>query len=593
MRVAGWIGRHAGAVWFLALAVVVAGPLLGPGRLLLLDFPSGPRFPAFPDPFEPRADVTNTEPIVALHALAGLVHPLLADKLFLLAPVFLGGLGVYRLARRGLALGVLPAIYGGTVFAVNPFVADRYLSGHLYFVLGYSLLPWAVGAALAAARRPRSRAGLAPGLWLAALAAVSLHVAGMYVLLTGTLVLLARAPLRARLACLGGAALLGSLLSSFWLLPASYVEAGPPGEVELQAYAVRPAGLPALPTLAAMYGFWRDELQRPVDAHPLLYLFLVPIVGLAVGGAAASLGSGRHRRLAGALCCAAVLGLVLAATTAFEDGRSAVRWAAELVPAVSVYREPQKLVALTVLAYAVLGAIGLEVLARRRTGVRLASLGAGLLATAAVLVYGYSMLWGLSGQVRLAHYPASWSDADELIASGESGRLLVLPGHPYAVWSFTGGRIVANPAPSFFSRDTLRRAGSGFEPPQREWREVERGLAQARSTHRLGELLAPLDVRLVAWLREADWWRYRLLEEQADLRPIYRGDGISVFENDAWRPGAELESPSAPRVAALVGHAVSLLTLIACLFLLRARRKHDEPRLAAAPRRPVNPGAAP
>jgi hypothetical protein len=587
VRLARWTERHAGAAWFLALALLVAGPLLGSGRLLLLDFPSGPRFPALPAALEPRNEVANTDPTVALHLLAGAVHPLLPDKLFLLAPVLLGGLGVYRFARRELAAGVLPALYGGTVFAINPFVGDRYVSGHLYFLLGYALLPWALGAALDAGRRPRLRAGLVLGLWLAGLAAVSIHAAGAYLLLAATVVLLARGRLRARLACLGGGAALAALLSSFWLLPALVLAPeGAPGETELEAYAARPGGLQAFPALAALHGFWRDEFRPLAEALPVLYVFLLPIVCLAVVGAAAGLRSPRHRRIAAALSASAVLGLLLAASTSFGGGRSALRWTVDLLPVASVYREPQKLLALTALAYAVLGTLGLLAVARGWPSARAAPLrAASLLATAAVLAYGHPLLWGLSGEVRLSHYPASWSAANAVLDDGTPGRLLVLPGHSYSVWSFTGGRIVADPTRSFFAREVVTRRGSGFDGPGAQWREVEQALARARSGKRLGASLATLDVRFVAWLREADWWEYRLLEEQSDLLPIYRGERIVVFENTAWRPGGRPEwSGASPPAATFLGHAVSLVTLAGVLILLRRDRPSRERARPRAPR---------
>jgi hypothetical protein len=152
--------------WFGVLALIVAGPLLGPGHLLLLDFPSGPRLPRidlFPSP-GPDA-LGNGLPLLALHALLGEVQELLPDKAFLLAPVVLGGIGVYRFVRGRLDGGALAATYGGTLYAVNPFVYDRYLAGQLYFLLGYTLLPWALPAAAEAGRRLSLQVVLRIALW--------------------------------------------------------------------------------------------------------------------------------------------------------------------------------------------------------------------------------------------------------------------------------------------------------------------------------------------------------------------------------------------------------------------------------------------
>ncbi len=154
-------GRLPVGAWFSALALLVAGPLLGGGYLLLLDYPSGPQFPhlsAFPLPSS--GDIGNTIPLLGTLALLKEVDDLLPDKLLLLAPIVIGGTGVYHFVRSQLEVGSLAAVYGGTLFVVNPFVYDRYLAGHLFFLLAYSLLPWALSTAVrddAPAVRARSR----------------------------------------------------------------------------------------------------------------------------------------------------------------------------------------------------------------------------------------------------------------------------------------------------------------------------------------------------------------------------------------------------------------------------------------------------
>src|SRR5438093_11711561 len=116
-----------------------------------------------------------------------------------------------------------------------------------------------------------------------------------------------------------------------------------------------------------------------------------------------------------------------------------------------IYREPQKFLALVVLAYAAFGAVGLEAVVRsdsRSSSAR--AWVASALAIAVATAYAYTMLWGFWGQVHLAQYPSDWERADQIMAAEGPGRVLVLPWHLYDVWSFTGGRIVGNPSPSFF-----------------------------------------------------------------------------------------------------------------------------------------------
>jgi hypothetical protein len=532
-------------LWFTALALLVVGPLLGPGYLLLLDFPSGPRLPQvelFPTPSS--GEVGNATPLLGLHSLLRSVHTYLPDKVFLLAPLLAGGLGVYRFARRKLGIGALSATYGGTLFAVNPFVYDRYLSGHLHFLLGYSLLPWALEAVSDAMDNPSGRRAVPLAFWLFVLGVIDLHIAGMYALLVVLAALFSAGRARLRIGMVAGAVGLGVGFSSFWLLPALFV---PPGQgigpADLEVYASRPQGLAVLPSLTALHGFWRDEFTGAAERLPTLSVLVVPIIGLALVGAVFLLGPGSRRRLAAIMAVVVGLALLLAAGTSFPPTAGLFRWMFDHVPFFGIYREPQKFVALLVLAYAVFGAAGLHALLPRPSSghVRrsLSGLG-GAVPVAVAIAYAYTMLWGFWGQVHLSRYPDDWERAELAMASRGPGRLLVLPWHLYAVWSFSDGRIVASPASSFFSGVVLSAGEAGFEtvPPQSA--DPFKLYIQSVLNHRnevrwFGHLTAPLGIRYVVSLREVDFWKYRFLERQDDLAPMYRGKSLVLFENLDWR----------------------------------------------------------
>jgi hypothetical protein len=535
--------RRAVAVgaWFLALALLVAGPLLSGGYLLLLDYPSGPQswqVTAFPLPSS--GDIGNGVGLLGALALLEEIHGLLPDKVLLLAPILLGGTGVYRFVRSRLEAAPFAAIYGGTLFVVNPFVYDRYVAGHLFFLLAYSLLPWALSPLFDLTSRPSLRVAVVVALWFVALGAIDLHVLGLYALLTTLAAIVA--PSRFRLAFGAAAIGLGVLASAYWFLPSLFIDAGQNiGLADADVYASRPKGFAILPTLLGMDGFWRDEFTGPAERVPALYLLLVPILALAVAGAAELLRSAQ-RRFAIALSAGGLLGLMLAAGSSFPPTADAFRWGFEHVPYIGVYREPQKFLALLILAYAIFGAVGLDALARAQAEAhrRWLTPAAAAAGTVMVLVYGYTMLWGFAGQVRPASYPASWAAANDVMDARGPGRMLAFPWHLYAVWSFTDRRIVANPAPSFFSREVLAGDEAGFRgfAPQSPdpFSQYVAELVRSRSEIRwLGHLVAPLGVRYVAWMREVDWPSYRFLTRQQDLVPIYRGQRITLFENQAWR----------------------------------------------------------
>jgi hypothetical protein len=533
-------------VWFAALALLVAGPLLGPGHLLLLDFPSGPHFPQMSFlPLPSSGDVGNAIPLTTLHVALRSIHPLLPEKLFLLAPILIGGLGAARFVRRRLGLETLPAAYAGTLFAVNPFVYDRLTAGQLYLLLAYALLPWAFSSLAEMLDRVDRRTVTAVALWLAVLAAVDLHVAGMFAMLVviGALVGHRRRDFVAAASALG----LFVLLSAYWLLPAAFTTPGPRiGLADLSVYATRPDGPAVLAHLLSLQGFWRDEFPGATQRIPLLALLLIPILAVAVVGARRLLSSERERRWTVTLAIGSVLALFLAAGISFPPTAGAFRWLFQHVPFMGVYREPQKWVAILALALAVFGGVGLEraleVVGRRRDPAHARTLRPviGGLMVAATLGYSYTIFWGLWGQVSLSRYPDGWTAAEQVMERTGPGRLLVVPWDLYAVWSFTDGRIVANPAPSYFGREVVSADEAGFpevplQSPDPFSIYVGMILDHRDEVHAFGHLVAPLGVRYIALLREADWWQYAFLNRQGDLTEVHRGSGVVLFENDAWR----------------------------------------------------------
>lgn len=536
-----WAATLGPWLWFSVIALAVAAPLLGEGYLLLLDWPSGPELPRVPLlPLPSSGDVGSGTPFLAILALLRSIHPYLPDKVLLVAPILLGGVGLYRLVRSRFGVGSAAAAYGATLYVFNPFVADRYLAGHLFFLLGLGLLPWALGPVLDLLDEPSRRTSIYVGLWLLGLAAIDVHVAGMYALLV---VVAGVAALSRRGAIMAAVGLgLGVALCAYWVLPSLFVPPGSGiGTADLAEYATRPPGMGALPTLAGLYGFWRDEFAGSAQRIPALYLLLVPILSLALMGAFRVLASGPRRRAGVVLAAGAVLGLLLAAGTSLPPTAGAFQWLFDNVMVFRIYREPQKFLALVVLAYATFGAVGLEaVVARDGRTAAARSWRASGLAVCVAIAYAYTMLWGFWGQVHLSRYPSDWARAEQIMETEGPGRVLVLPWHLYAVLSFSDGRIVANPAPSFFSRDVIAGDNVGFAriptqsvDPFSAW--VQQILAHRGEVQELGHLVAPLDVRFIVLLEEADRERYRFLERQSDLTTLYRGTALRLFENRAWR----------------------------------------------------------
>ena len=95
-------------LWFVGLALLVAGPLLGGGHLVLLDFPARPEYATLSlVPLPSSGEARNALPVLALYAALRELWEPLPEKLVLLVPIVVGGIGFFRLATRTLGLGAL------------------------------------------------------------------------------------------------------------------------------------------------------------------------------------------------------------------------------------------------------------------------------------------------------------------------------------------------------------------------------------------------------------------------------------------------------------------------------------------------------
>lgn len=172
MSVRGRERRWAGLVpagYSLALALLVLGPLLGPGYLLLRDAVSTPRSYLTDSALGLGDAAPRAVPQDALIAtLSPFIDGGLIVKVILLAALWLAGWGAATLARDLLRVSTAPQLVAATLAIWNPYVAERLLQGHWSLLTGYAALPWiallatrlraaavvpaAVGAAIDAAR---------------------------------------------------------------------------------------------------------------------------------------------------------------------------------------------------------------------------------------------------------------------------------------------------------------------------------------------------------------------------------------------------------------------------------------------------------
>ena len=519
----------------LLLGVVLAAGVCYPfadGRLLLLDFVSGPHQPLLP----PAAFGLDD-------ALTGGVPFALAcnvlDRLLGQAGSVVPALIFFPLATTGAARllrdAVLPARLGaGLLYAVNPFVFDRLYAGQLGVLLGYALLPFAVDALLNAAQCPHHVARAAG--WSASTVMMSEHFAWILVPVTAGILLTRphRVPASLQLA---GAALGAAVISSYLLVPPVLVGTRPTGALtQLAVYRSQAdPRLGLLANVAGLYGFFRPgpiEPKNLLSGWPAVLAALLVVVAI---GYAAVLRDPARRRNGLAVLVAGVAGYFLALGDQGPTG-GLFRLAYEHVPGFVMMREPEKFAVLTALAYAYGFGWGIAWLTTqsRGKGARIAAIA---LAGVLPLSYTPNLLGGLGGQVKASPLPSSWSFAERIVGQGT---VLFLPWREYFPTPFTDQRMIVNPAARYFGGTVLtsQNPGSGYaftaEDPEHVFLGTVIGPPVDPQTTQAA--LAGLGVGFVVLAKVADWRDFADVVDVPGIRLVYSSPTLDLF---SVRPTAQ------------------------------------------------------
>jgi hypothetical protein len=542
---------------YIALAVAVAGPLLGSGLVLVVDLAQTPH-PNVDTAYWGLPQGTHEGalarlPLDALFATLGTIDAVaIGQKLMLLAIVFLAGFGMHRLAP---ARTRAAALFAGFLYAVNPFVYDRLDSGQWFLLLGYALLPHAYRSFLRVLEG-RSAAPWVFGALFLATGIANTHMAAFLLAMCAVTALVWAPRLRAhggggRLALAAALAIAPSL---YWLIPTPGIEQfwGNVGSGQLALYrTVADPHWGLAPTVAGLYGYWNSvaPIKSFLHVWPLLALTLV---ALAAYGATIR----RRDPTTWAVVAIGAAGFLLALGDASFLTRGVYTWLLDHFSFMRSFREPQKGVALLVFAYAFLGASAVDDLVENAPRPRRVAPVIAALLVALPLVYGYRMFGGLWGELHTSHYPSSWEQADARLKREAAGsRTLFLPWHGYFALAFAHHRVVANSAPSFFGTPILSSSSVGDAAVEDQSDPVERYvtslLEQGPRRPDIGACLAPLGVTHVLLAKQADWQSYRFLDRAHDLVAVQRWPDMVLYRSRvpaslvmAGRKGTGAQTPS-------------------------------------------------
>ncbi|TAM68877.1 hypothetical protein [Mycobacterium sp.] len=444
----------------LVLALLVVGPLLAPGYLLLRDAVSTPRSylsdTALGLTSAPRATPQDFAVALASHLVDGGV----VVKALLVLGLWLAGWGAARLVEVALPGAGAPGQFVATTLAIwNPYVAERLLQGHWSLLVGYGCLPWVATAMVTLRTTGVGRMGsFGLAFWIAL---AGLTPTGLLLAATVALVCVAvpgrdRGRSWSRRSC--AAAALGCALVAAlpWLvasaLGSSLTAHTAANRLGVEAFAPRAEpGLGTLASLASLGGIWNGEAVPGSRAT----LFAVASAVVLLGVVAAGLPTVARRPAAVPLLALAAVSVLVPAALATGPGLHLLGAVVDAVPGFGVLRDGQKWVALAVPGYALAGAGAVVML--RRWAPPPTDVVAALLCCLALLLALPDLAWGVLGKVSPVHYPRGWAAVAAAIneAGGDPGTIAVLPAGTMRLFSWSGAAPVLDPLPRWVRAEVL------------------------------------------------------------------------------------------------------------------------------------------
>lgn len=522
------------------VTLIVMLPLLRPGFILTLDMIFTPNLPM------PESVTSSYLFRTLLHHLNTVIPSDILQKLILISILLLSGIGMHRLVKSlGSAVkGNWGVFAAGIFFMINPFTYSRFMAGQSSMLLGYALLPWFVRLLFDFGRRPQLKTALKLGALAAIVGIISIHTLiplALISLVAGAVTTWHNKQNLKLYMRYGGIALaLFLVVSSYWLVPLALGKGttsdmiGQFTAADTAAFATAGENpLARLGNIVRLQGFWAEErglYLLPQDRVVLWGLAALIIIGLVVRG-----GVALWRRRPQVLVILAVSGLLtmlIAAGLAEPITRH--------LPLLSGYREPHKLVALLAVVYAVLLAYGVNVVL---AGVRRRSEAAHAAVAILVLLLPFwlarTMLLGFDGQLSPRQYPADWySLNDHLKQDSDDYAAVFLPWHQYMSFQFAG-RIIANPAPTFFARpvfaSTDPELGGATSGRTSDRQQQLHQIITARDQTGLAQKLAANNVKYIILAKDFDYQRYNYLASQPLFTPVKDYPTVTLYQNQAWR----------------------------------------------------------
>jgi hypothetical protein len=295
--------------------------------------------------------------------------------------------------------------------------------------------------------------------------------------------------------------------------------------------------------VASMHGFWRDGYFYTANILPFWWILFLGIAALALIGFFSKIRDPLYKWLVIALGFSGIISLYLAIGASSIVTSPIFTWLWDHFTIFRGLRDSQKFVSILCLVYAYLGSLGLLAILEivKSHFVKIRNMGLTLVLVCVLLLPPiYSIdIFNLHGQLGVTAYPKEWQDINSYLNSDTADfNVLFLPWHQYMTftWNPDLDKKLRNPAPLYFDKptaggDNIEKGDIQTESSNPISKFIEYVLSKGNDVTNLGELLAPLNIKYIVVVNEADYQNYSYLYKQTDLKIIQREPGITLIQN--------------------------------------------------------------
>jgi len=541
--------------FFGGLSFLIMVPLLKSGYLLSLDTID---MLLGPDKYQASLFGHIPNGRLPFYLIANFVNFALPEwatqKLFWFFAFIIAGLGAYRLCPTEAKLG---KYYAGLLYMINPFIYARLLAGQFFLVLSYAFIPLAVYYFISLLENRDKKSLILTTFFTTIVVSLEAHIVFLvfiaFVVLITAKIIQNRADKSylfdiSRRAGLLAVALF--LLNAYWIVPlltSEVVLLANISPADLDYFApIDNTGLRVGLSVLSLHGFWLGGYLYTKDILDIWWLVMSFIFLSALSGLVDGFRDKEQGIYIKGLAVIGTIGLILALGTSIAATKPLFIALFDNIPFFKALRDSNKFVALLCLSYSFLGGWKVGDMAsqagRMKKGIaRNGIIVLLVLALSLPLIYSFTIFNGFWGQVRPTDYPEEYYEVNAYLNDdNDDFNVLWLPWHAYMDYKWNPQRIKKI---GTFGRHIL-------DKPVIQGDNIEAGNIYTQSANpvssyiefllknkgvidNLGELLAPLNVKYIVLLTEADYESYDFLYRQRDLTIEMEQPGIILFRNES------------------------------------------------------------